>query len=278
VVTILIMVIYGVLGDPDSGAIWRYLFFFYLMACEALLYVQPFPSTSPGADTPFPVKTGMFAFPSIIIVLRQIFPHWVPFQYASFLRQLYVAVSIAITRVMPMFFPGDNRSAQNNAALESLIKTMEQLVVAADREVNRMWHSQILQLRGDTPFPKEQTINTIRHEVETAVADSIVQANPMLGSLWKDSIRKHREQVGNVSFATAQEEGTLTGSDHGSRAASPCSPTETFSRLPSASPTLSPRPPLVRERSKSLPPLSAVPRFAISPSTIQPFRLGSPAP
>ncbi|KAG8921798.1 hypothetical protein FRC00_008221, partial [Tulasnella sp. 408] len=193
VVSLFFMVVYGVLGDTDSGAIWRYLLFFYLLACELNLYLQPVPNTvTPGM---FPVRSASQAFPWPVTVLRWIFPQWLPYQIVSFLRQVNIALSIAIARVMPVLWP----ASENNEKM--WIGTMQkvfQTAVATEQQVMRLFRTQLTEIQGApetplslgraAPFPDDETVERIRGGMENELVESMVRGHPMLNSKWRDAV------------------------------------------------------------------------------------------
>lgn len=194
VVSLFFMIVYGVLGDSDSGAIWRYLLFFYLLACELNLYLLPVPNAV--APEMFPIRSASQAFPWPVTVLRWIFPQWLPYQIVSFLRQVNIALSIAIARVMPVLWP---ERENNDKVWIGTMQKVFQSAVAADQQVMRLFQNQLTEIQGAsetpvslgraTPFPDDETVGRLRVGMENQLVESMVRGHPMLNSKWRDAVQ-----------------------------------------------------------------------------------------
>jgi len=254
VATLFFMIAYGVLGEPDSGAIWRYLLFFYLVFCELGLYLQPTPFASSALDGMFPVKSAMAAFPLPVTVIRYIFPHWLPYQVVGFLREVYVTVSIAITRVLPVVWPDEAEMAKNQA-WEPVVQRLALLIGKADSDVDRMLATQLVAIQGNkapgtpTHFPDLETMSVLRKELEDYYVDGTLAQHPMLASMMRDAIIRERQKADNGGSSP------------------PVSPTET---LPPTSPRHSPQSSPRHARGVSLPPSSLPTPNGIDTSAARP--------
>lgn len=280
VVSLFFMVVYGVLGDSDSGAIWRYLLFFYLLACELNLYLQPVPNTV--ATGMFPVRSASQAFPWPVTILRLIFPQWLPYQIVSFLRQVNIALSIAIARVMPVLWPAKEN---NDKAWIGTMQKVFQSAVAADQQVMRLFQNQLTEIQGvpETPmslgrtaaFPDDETVERLRGGMENQLVESMVRGHPMLNSKWRDAV-----QAGYSAQAASTSAAETASPTRISRRLT--IDTVTTPRRNVAPPQISPRrirlppsPPSSRSPTSSPPnqnvPLSAASTLSMSPMTHELF-------
>ncbi|EJD51327.1 chaperone J-domain-containing protein [Auricularia subglabra TFB-10046 SS5] len=80
------MMVFWLFGSRDSGSYWRYMLFFGLLISELALVLAP----------SFGATSG---------VLGTLFPHRVPYQHVLYLHQLFLSVSIAISRIVPALAP-----------------------------------------------------------------------------------------------------------------------------------------------------------------------------
>lgn len=117
-----------------SDSKWQVVLFIYLFACEMVLYFQPFAipyvminpvrggddldMASPNATI---ISYGRPAFPLPIMLLHRLFPGWLPYQIIKFSREFYVAVSLALVKVLPVLWPNEEPASSTNVrALWSL--------------------------------------------------------------------------------------------------------------------------------------------------------------
>ncbi|KAG8877943.1 hypothetical protein FRB97_002908 [Tulasnella sp. 331] len=263
--TFFMMVVWSVLGDVDSGTIWRFLLFFYLLFAEFAISIEPTPMES---STMFPSRSTWTTLPLPITFLRFIFPHWVPFQHVSFLHQLYIALSIAIARLGPVMWPDQGTaggmSVKEELAWKAVVQKLVELTAHADSEVARILQNELTAIQGIgvpeprpaggvAPFPDAETIRMLGNEMELLGIDSQVLNNPTLRTMWLDAIvrRRQNEETARTGLrsppleqeqgrAGDREEGTVFGGSqeelelerHGGTAL-PSSPSKQMRRMTS---------------------------------------------
>ncbi|KAG9028555.1 hypothetical protein FRB95_006336 [Tulasnella sp. JGI-2019a] len=207
--TFFMMLVWAVLGNSDSGTIWRFLLFFYVLFAELALCVEP-ALTSPLAatSTMFPLRSTLFVLPLPLHLLRSVFPHWATFQHVSFLHQLYVALSIAIARVGPVVWPDSGNAGamdvKEEMAWKGVVQKLVQLTANADNEVGRILQTELTSIQGVErpeprpaggvgPFPDEETVRMLESEMELLGIDAQVLNNPTLRAMWLEAIVRRRQ-------------------------------------------------------------------------------------
>lgn len=192
--------------------------FFYLLFCELNLYLQPTSHASTTTAGMFPVKSAAYSLPFPVTVLQSLVPRWLPYQCASFLRQFYITLSIAMTRILPALWPSSAEEANNTQrAYEMYTQKLWMQINRAEQEstfasfsimrlrahnvirtVVNMLKVQLVALQGPPTaegpvgFPNHETVKSIREAVENHIIGTTVRSHPMLASFWKDAVLKFR--------------------------------------------------------------------------------------
>jgi hypothetical protein len=110
-------------------------------------FPQP-PDTTPG---PLSFSTFLFGkhLPTSYPILQTIWPNRVPYQHVLFLHQIFVFLSVALTRVVPRIISLSSREAADSRQLEpSELPTWERIygtLAVADREASILLTHTILQ-------------------------------------------------------------------------------------------------------------------------------------
>ncbi|KAI0317414.1 hypothetical protein OF83DRAFT_1058722 [Amylostereum chailletii] len=94
------LVIFTAIGQKSSVAYWRYTLFFTLAAAEIAILFAPSPS----------MRTVYDRGPNILAV---ILPTRLPYQHIRFLHQIFVFLSVGLSRVVPVLFPSNGEDATN---------------------------------------------------------------------------------------------------------------------------------------------------------------------
>lgn len=105
---------------------WRYVLFAALFAAELALILSP--SLSPSSFNSLTTSNQTITSPTILHIL---FPQRTTYQHIQFLHQLFMFLSVALSRVAPHFFPISTEDPRVEAIL--LEKSMG-LAAVADRE------------------------------------------------------------------------------------------------------------------------------------------------
>ena len=162
-------------------------------------------------------------------LLTTLFPNRLPFQHILFLHQLFISISIAITRVGPVIFPGLATSKAGKDNLEWIRPVTERLVVLAqmaEKEVSRMLAVELRAMHGvppeerpdalieatpaDRPPTTQHSTFNIAHqprkwdpeimgrltrEMENMIVDKELRGHPMLGTIWEGVVKNKYEEL-----------------------------------------------------------------------------------
>lgn len=133
IVSAVAMVLYAIFGQSGFGAFWRYNLFFTLVSLELLLILSPQYN-----------------------VLASLFPTRVAYQHIRFLHQVFISLSIAITRigpaVLPSFSGGTTTQAeweQERTVLHNVARRITEIAARLDREISRMIHAELKAAHGE---------------------------------------------------------------------------------------------------------------------------------
>ncbi|KAG6891020.1 hypothetical protein C0992_010993 [Termitomyces sp. T32_za158] len=126
-------------SDPNPVSFWRYLLYMTLFVAEISLILSPSPSTLPSAKH---ASNSLLTTYTTHTPLHTLFPHRLIFQHILFLHQLFVFLSFALGRVVPVlisaFFPNHSLS---HLQTHELVQQILQLVSIADRETSISLHT-----------------------------------------------------------------------------------------------------------------------------------------
>ncbi|KAG6899392.1 hypothetical protein C0993_010611 [Termitomyces sp. T159_Od127] len=124
---------------PNPVSFWRYLLYMTLFVAEISLILSPSPSTLPTSK---PAFEGLLTTYTTHTPLHTLFPHRLIFQHNLFLHQLFVFLSFALGRVVPVlisaFSPNNSLSP---VQANEMVRQILQLVSIADRETSISLHT-----------------------------------------------------------------------------------------------------------------------------------------
>lgn len=89
------------LDRSDSNIQWRYLLFMGMFALELYLIVAPSSTPSEGSGYTFVDQARPHR-----MVFERVFPEHVAYQHIQFLQQVFLLMSVAVSRVGPVLFAG----------------------------------------------------------------------------------------------------------------------------------------------------------------------------
>jgi hypothetical protein len=202
------LLFFSAIGKPNPVAFWRYLLFAALFASELGLLLSPTPSPS-SAYSP---SSSAYPLPHNSTIFTTLFPRRVAYQHVLFLHQLFMFMSIAISRVAPMLMPIVRESMGLEVHDESemtqegfgsrLVDRIGTLVRAADREVYLMLHTELHsvqpQEKSQTKFaspkplskPAEVVMDTLTHEMQNMIIENTLRKEAPLRSTWEAAIAR----------------------------------------------------------------------------------------
>ncbi|KAF8893312.1 hypothetical protein BD779DRAFT_1436109 [Infundibulicybe gibba] len=182
------LLFWSAIGQPSPISFWRFTLFAATLATEMALLLSPSPSSSAAMNG---------------TILHFLFPARVAYQHILFLHQLFMFLSVALSRVAPQLFP-DTSKQQERAAIEKLTA----MTAFADREVSLMLHAQLHSIH---PFPTSATpvdraslarmrpvlqpapeiMDMVAAEIEDLVIEANVKkdAGPLRGA-WEAAVRR----------------------------------------------------------------------------------------
>ncbi|KAK7036528.1 hypothetical protein VNI00_011725 [Paramarasmius palmivorus] len=183
------------IGRPSPVSFWRFLLFFSFFALELAFILYPTPSAS-TVTTVFADPAADLSFKTIFHVL---FPYRVPYQHIRFLHQVFMFLSIALTRVAPRLFPDDPRSEY-----ELVLQHIEAMSGFADREASMMLHTELHSIHPFTPTTRVSTTELHPCNPSSDIMDSL--AKEMENMIIETNLKK---DIGPLR--SAREEAIETG-------------------------------------------------------------------
>lgn len=243
------LLVWSIFSSGNLGTYWRNLLLCTLFFTELYLIINGSTET-----------LSIFQY-------LPIFRNRVPYQYILFLHQLYVSLSIAISRVLPVLLPSSfHISASTMQVLKPMVDKLALLAATADKEVSRMLAAEIQAMHGSsalpssvgkpiessganqhvtTPFvPSDKTITALTAEMENLLIDRQLQLHPVLRGYWEAAIQRrwqHREQ-NSVSSMLPSPPKSLSPSESLSLKTKWESTKNTLEHLPNVKELPSPRP------------------------------------
>jgi len=148
-------------GPAESGSYWRHLMFAAMALAELCVVLLP-----DGSG-----------------LLGSLFPSRVPFQHALYLHQLFLALSVALSRVVPVLHPGDPTSAE----LAPLADQVAAMAMATADATAQVMSVELSVLSGD--HLREE----LADEMEELVIERSLRSHPFVRAAW-DSALAHRRK------------------------------------------------------------------------------------
>ncbi|EEB94971.1 hypothetical protein MPER_06132, partial [Moniliophthora perniciosa FA553] len=146
------------IGRPSPVSFWRFILFFSFLALELAFILYPTPSPSTSA-TIFADPAAGLSFKTIFYL---IFPYRVPYQHIRFLHQVFMFLSIALTRVAPRLFPDDPRTEY-----QIVLQHLEAMAGFADREETRVQTTEMQPCN-----PSQDVMDTLAEELENMIIET----------------------------------------------------------------------------------------------------------
>jgi len=113
----------------DSGIQWRYLLFIGMFALELYLIVAP-STTSSGASGHTFVDEASPRW----MLFERVFPQRVAYQHILFLHQVFLFMSVAVSRVAPVLFAGMVEVDGDMGVVRAMGRRIEELTRGIERE------------------------------------------------------------------------------------------------------------------------------------------------
>ncbi len=157
IVTLLTLFVLSSIGRPSPVAFWRYLLFVGFLVMEVAVLLAPTPSSfdasvwasSPDTSTAF---------------LNSLFPRRVAYQHVLFLHQLFLFLSMALSRVAPtLFLPPP--------APPDKVTTLSQI---ANREATILLQTELHSIQPSSSFPEHKRLRPIT-EVDEGAMEGLAQ-------------------------------------------------------------------------------------------------------
>ncbi|KAL0955700.1 hypothetical protein HGRIS_001921 [Hohenbuehelia grisea] len=210
------------IGEPSPIAYWRYLLYATLFVAELALLLSPSPAPAsiPFIASTFPDPTSS---PSHRTLLHVIFPERVAFQHVLFLHQLFVFLSVALSRVAPRLFPEppkvDKQVVEHFAALASATDREASLMVHTELHsihplpANPLARATLPRMRPCIPLSPD-TIDVLSKEMEKMIIEMNVKKDiGPIRSAWETAIIRGRAALS-----------TLRGPNSAAKAIAPAEP------------------------------------------------------
>lgn len=125
------------LSQADCGIQWRYLLFIGVFAMELYLIVAP---SSPRSEAHG--YTFVDQLTPEWMVLESIFPRRVVYQHILFLQQMFLFLSVAVSRVAPVLFAGMMQANEMEmGTARELGGRIGELTKRVESECKCVWHS-----------------------------------------------------------------------------------------------------------------------------------------
>lgn len=125
------------LDQSDSGIQWRYLLFIGMFALELYLIVAP--SSAPSRVSAY---TFVDQVPPQWTLFERVFPQRVAYQHILFLHQVFLFMSVAVSRVAPVLFAG-MMQVEEGAVVRAMGGRIAELTKGVERECEHTcsWHA-----------------------------------------------------------------------------------------------------------------------------------------
>ncbi|KAF8911627.1 hypothetical protein CPB84DRAFT_1958011 [Gymnopilus junonius] len=227
IVTGIVLLFWSAIGRPSSVSFWRYVLFAALFAGELSFILSPFPAASSSIK---PLSPHLFSFLSsgsanalslptsfpTASFLETIFPNRIPYQHILFLHQLFMILSVALTRVIPQFLVllrvgTDPNTKQLDAAERAIWEQVYASLAIADREASLILHTILRSITpssstSDKPYhdptlarmqPLQPTqtaaaLDTLTPEMHNLVTETNIKIQTVgpIASAWEAALRK----------------------------------------------------------------------------------------
>jgi len=173
---------FSALGQSSPVAFWRYLLFVTLFATEMSLVLS--------ADR------------QTLGILGLLFPSRVVHQHVLFLHQVFMFLSVAVTRVVPTLIPG-LFMPDPNKLYAPFVQKLVAITSTLDREITRALRMDLHAMHGDPlerinpdePYhPSSEVIDLLTDEMENLLLENRLRAQTPLQSLWNFAVERGRRK------------------------------------------------------------------------------------
>ncbi|PPQ63754.1 hypothetical protein CVT24_004263 [Panaeolus cyanescens] len=221
IVTGIALLFWSAIGRPSSVSFWRYVLFGALFAAELSFILSPFPTESSSLLAQSSILSSLFNVsptavstwqPFKFSILETLFPYRVPYQHILFLHQVFMILSIALSRVVPQFLALISESGDQGRELDPVEHAIWERIFGtlaiADREASIILHTLLHSVTPSTtnkPYheptlarmtplpPKEasETYQKLAPEMYNLVIEANIKnqiAGPV-ASAWEEAIR-----------------------------------------------------------------------------------------
>ncbi|KDR75519.1 hypothetical protein GALMADRAFT_247963 [Galerina marginata CBS 339.88] len=253
------LLFWSAIGRPSAVSFWRYVLFAALFAGELSFILSPFPAASSNLTPPtssffsflpsfsVPSPTDALSLSSIFPTtsfLQTIFPNRIPYQHILFLHQLFMFLSVALSRVVPQFIfllsqDGNPDSKQLDAVERAIWERIYGTLAIADREASVILHTILHSISPSSspsstqpyhdptlarmfplsPAQTTEALEKLTPEMRHLVIEANIKnqtAGP-IASAWDAALRRARE----ISLITHPSGGSTTMSSNAGNSTSP---------------------------------------------------------
>ena len=166
--------------------------------------------------------------PSVSPVFSTLFPHRLPFEHVSLLRQIFISTSMAMSQLAPVLFPPSASDTASEAddvsedaqiaralrdadALKPLLTRLTQIVNTTEAEIvalQRLELQPLLAAAGDSG--EEEAQRRLKKHMVHIFEDLQLKGNPATASAWSAAVRAGLErELTKVVTNTRAEESTI---------------------------------------------------------------------
>ncbi|KAE9408707.1 hypothetical protein BT96DRAFT_849361 [Gymnopus androsaceus JB14] len=242
------LLVFSAVGNHNPVKFWRYILYFVFLASELAYVLYPSPSSLSIFSPAFWDPTNSGASPTLLHIL---FPQRVAYQHVLFLHQIFLFLSLALTKVAPMLFPDVQRDEQ-----QQVLQQISKLAAFSDVEASIMLHTDLQSIHPATPTtrvstshmrpvlqPSTDIIDLLAEELKNMIIEAKVKqdAGP-LRSVWERAIVRERTRS-----EASPSQLVIPGNTDNGHSPSPLSACEGEGKLPSPRP--SPPPTFMRQNS-----------------------------
>ncbi|KAG6828844.1 hypothetical protein H0H92_006603 [Tricholoma furcatifolium] len=163
------LIFWSLVGSSRSNpvAFWRHLLYAALFAAEISLILSPSPS--PQSTQTFAL-TGLRTTYTTHTPLHTLFPQRLIYQHILFLHQLFVFLSIALSRVVPVLISAFSQPSITPAQNQELIQQIHQLASIADRETSISMHTLLHSIASPSSTTASSSTASVPHEDISSLA------------------------------------------------------------------------------------------------------------
>ncbi|TFK50861.1 DnaJ-domain-containing protein [Heliocybe sulcata] len=213
IVSAVVLLFLSAIGKPSPVAFWRYLLLLWLFASELSFLLGPSPS--PPSQTHF-ILLGDPGSTASGGLLNLLFPRRLPYQHVLFLHQLFLFLSVALSRVAPVLFPQspDEMAFQDDRVWSAVVERMRNTAMTLDREVVGLIDKEFRTLQslrspgtpvnGGSPSAElsdqhaQEVIELLTKEMENMIIESRLRKEVAAGPLrtvWENALRRRLSQT-----------------------------------------------------------------------------------